>query len=127
MNINLVLIICLVAVTIGILVMIAYVIMLLSHVRRILKPVDKMLNDLSAEFRPLLNDMSGISGSVNSFLGRFDRITGLVFGKLDMMAQGMEKANTYVQRFVKNPKVEIESIGAGLKKAAQILFRKKGE
>lgn len=124
---NIILTVCAVAITVAILVLIAYILMLLSKVRKMMKPVDKMLNELSNEFKPLLNDMSGISGSVNSFLGRFDRITGLVFGRLDMMAQGAEKVNLFVQRFVKNPKVEIESLGAGLKRGIQVLFKKKGE
>jgi len=127
MNMNVVLPVCIIAVTIGVLVLIAYLIMLLAKVRSMMKPVDKMLNELSNEFQPLLNDMSGITGSVNSFLGRFDRITGLVFGKVDMVAQGMDRVNSYVQRFIKDPRVEIESVGAGIKKAVQIIFGKKGE
>lgn len=127
MNLTLVASLSIIAVTIGLLIALSYVIMILSRIRKMLKPVDKMVNELGNEFQPLLKDMSGITGSLNSFFARFDRITGMVFGKADMIAQGTEKVSSYAQKFIKNPKVEIESIGAGVKKAVEILFRKKGE
>ena len=127
MNLNFVASISIIAITIGLLIAIFYLIMILSKIRKMLKPIDKMVTELGNEFQPLLNDMSGITSSFNSFLGRFDRITGLIFGKADMVAQGTEKISSYAQKFIKNPKVEIESIGAGIKKAIEILFKKKGE
>lgn len=125
MNVNLVLVISIVLITAAVLFLIAYTIMLLSHVRKILAPVEKMMSALGDEFKPLLNDLSGIASSLNNFLGRFDRITGLVFGKADMMAQGAEKVSSYARKFISNPRMEISGIGAGLKKGIEVLFRSK--
>ncbi|MFA5104431.1 MAG: hypothetical protein WC527_04580 [Candidatus Margulisiibacteriota bacterium] len=125
MNLNLVASVSLIALTIGLLVVLWYLISILANIRRILKPIDRMTTELEKEFKPLLNDMSGITSSLRNFLSRFDRITGLIFGKADLMAQGAEKVSSYLQKFISNPKVEIESIGAGIKKAFDVLLGRK--
>ena len=127
MSFKLIVAACIILVTLAILVLISYLVMLLSHLKKMLKPVDNMLNELNNEFRPLMKDMSGISSSINNIFGRIDRITSLVFGKVDMMAKASEKASSYVQQFIKNPRVELQSISAGIKRGIEILFKKKGE
>lgn len=125
MSLNLVASLSIIVLTIGLLVVFWYLVSVLSNIRRILKPIDRMTTELEKEFKPLLNDMSGITSSMSSFLSRFDRITGLIFGKADFMAQGAEKVSSYFQKFMTNPKVEIESIGAGIKKAFDVLLGRK--
>lgn len=126
MNLNSVISVCLIAVSTALVVALIYVIIILSNIKNILKPINRMANELGNEFKPLMNDMSGIISSLNSFFGRFDRITGLLFGKMDMVAQGTETVASFFQRLIKNPKVEIEVIGAALKKGISVLFGKKG-
>jgi uncharacterized protein YoxC len=125
MNVSLIISVCIVVVTAAIAALIIYTIVILSDVRKMLRPVSKMLNEFHGEFRPLLNDLSGITGSINSFLARFDRISGFFFGKIDMMAQGTDAASSYFQKFMKNPKGEFDVISAGIKKGVEVLFRKK--
>ncbi len=125
MNLNLVASLSIVVLTIGLLVVFWYLISVLANIRRILKPIDRMTTELEKEFKPLLNDMSGITYSLRSFFSRFDRITAVVFAKADLMAQGTEKVSSYFQKFISNPKVEVESIGAGIKKALDVLLKRK--
>ncbi len=125
MNLNIVASVSIIVLTIGLLVVFGYLISVLANVRRILKPIDRMTNELEKEFKPLLNDMSGMTSAMRSFFSRFDRITGILFAKADFMAQGTEKVASYVQKFINNPKVEVESIGAGIKKAFDVLLSRK--
>jgi len=125
MNLNFVASLSIIVLTIGLLVVFGYLISVLSNIRRILKPIDRMTTELEKEFKPLLNDMSGITYSLRSFFSRFDRITAVVFAKADLMAQGTERVSSYFQKFISNPKVEVESIGAGIKKALDVLLNRK--
>ena len=125
MNLNLVASVSIIVLTIGLLVVLGYLVSVLANIRRILKPIDRITVELEKEFKPLLNDMSGMASSVRSFLARFDRITSVVFAKADFMAQGTEKVSSYVQKFINNPKVELESIGAGIKRAFDVLLSRK--
>ena len=127
MNMSLIISICIIVVSASVVALILYTLMILVDVRKMLKPVDKMINEFHGEFKPLIKDFSGITATVNSFLARLDRIAGLFLGKFDMMAQGSEKAMSYLQKVMQNPKVEISSIGAGIKKGIEVLFRSKGE
>jgi hypothetical protein len=127
MNMPLIISLCIIVVTASVVALILYTLMILVDVRKMLKPVDKMINEFHGEFKPLIKDFSGITSTVNSFLARLDRIAGLFLGKLDMMAQGSEKAMSYLQKVMQNPKVEISSIGAGIKKGIEVLFKTKGE
>ena len=127
MNLNTVIAICLLVVTAGIAALIIYTILILSDFRKMMKPVNRMVNEFHGEFKPLLNDMSGITGSINSLLSRLDRLTGIVFGKTEFIASSGEKVSSYLKKFIANPKVELQSISAGLKKGMEVLFKKKGE
>ena len=91
MSLNFVASVSIAVLTIGLLIVFWYLISVLANIRRILKPIDRMTVELEKEFKPLLNDMSGITYSLRSFLSRFDRITSVVFAKADLMAQGTEK------------------------------------
>ena len=127
MDMNLVISICVIIVTASVVALAIHTILILVDVRRMLKPLGKMVNEFHGEFKPLIKDFSGITGTVNGFLARLDRIAGLFLGKLDMMAQGSEKAISFVQKVMENPRVELTSMGAGLKKGLEVLFRSKGE
>ena len=127
MNMPLIISICVIVVTASFVALIIYTLMILVDVRKMLKPVGRMISEFHVEFKPLINDFSGITSTVNSFLARIDRITGLFLGKFDMMAQGSEKAVLYLQKAMRNPKVEIASVGAGIKKGIEVLFKSKGE
>lgn len=125
MSLNIVASVSIIVLTIGLLVVFGYLVSVLANIRRILKPIDRMTTELEKEFKPLLNDMSGITYSMRSFFSRFDRITAVVFAKADLMAQGTEKVSSYFQKFISNPRVEVESIGAGIKKALDVLLNRK--
>ena len=127
MNMPLIISICIIVVTASVVALIVYTLMILVDVRKMLKPVDKMINEFHGEFKPLIKDFAGITSTVNSFLARLDRISGLFLGKFDMMAQGSEKAMSYLQKVMQNPKVELGSIGAGIKKGIEVIFKTKGE
>ena len=127
MNMNLVITVCIVALTVGILVIIAYIVMILSRVKKMLNPVDRMIQEVHNEFKPLLNDMSGMSSSMNNILSRVDRVTKIIFGKIELVGQGADMASSYAQKFVRNPKAELSAISAGLRRGLEVLFRKKGE
>ncbi|GEM_PF-3244926 len=127
MDMNLVISICVIIVTASVVALAAHTILILVDVRKMIKPIDKMVNEFHGEFKPLIKDFSGITGTVNSFLARLDRISGLFLAKFDMMAQGSEKAVSFVQNVVKNPRVELASIGAGIKKGLEVLFKTKGD
>jgi len=127
LNLNLIASISLIILTIGLIIVFWYLIQILAKIRRILQPIDRMANELEKEFTPLLNDVSGFTLSLRNFFARLDRITGLFFGKADFMAQATEKVSSFIQNFFRNPKVEIESLGEGLKKGLEVLFSKKEE
>jgi len=126
MKIDLVFAICAVLLTGALLILISYVIMILASFRKMLKPIDRVVNELSGEFKPLLNDFSGMTSSMRNIIGRFDMVTRFVFGKAEMMSKGADVAAGFAQKFVKDPKGELSALGAGLKKALDVIFKRKG-
>ncbi len=127
MKIDLVFAACAVLLTIALLVLISYVIMILSSIRKMLKPIDRVVNELSGEFKPLMNDFSGITSSLRNIAGRFDIVTRFVFGKAELVSKGADVASGFAQKFIKDPKGEFQALAAGFKKGLEIIFNRKGE
>lgn len=125
MNIFTVLAICIVLVTIVITVLILYLMFTIFNINKTLKPINKILSELENQFTPLAKDLGGVTSSINNIVGRIDRIMGLLLNRVDFVAQGAEKASNYLQKFAKNPTIEMKSAFAGIKRGIEVFFKKK--
>ncbi len=119
-----VLAICAVVLTIGALVLIIYMITVLSTINRILRIFQNMSAELNKEFKPLLNDLSGIMASVNKVIQRMDT----VYFDVSSFLKPMFFLNM-VRKFAENPKgafTPVMSAVSSMKSWIESTFLKKG-